>query len=318
MNTAAETRWISLVISLPGRRGTARMRVWRALKALGAGVLRDGVYLLPDSRSAREAFAAQAGVIQQAGGSAHVLPFDGLTREQGRTFRALFDRGVEYADLVARLQKLRTRLARKRPASVARTLRGLRREYEALRVTDHFPGAPAQQAEQLIGELEAQVRATATPGEPSAAPGCIERRDPREYRGRRWATRARPWVDRLASAWLIKRFIDPKAKFVWLQDIKRRPKSALGFDFDGAEFSHVGSRVTFETLLASFGLESDPALVRVGRLVHCLDVGGAPVAEAQGLATILAGARQRIASDDALLAEVSRIFDSLYAVYQQE
>jgi hypothetical protein len=318
MDAAAETRWISLVISLPGRRGTARMRVWRALRALGAGVLRDGVYLLPDSRAAREAFAAQAGAIRQAGGSAQVLPLDGVTREQGEAFRALFDRGAEYADLVARLHRLRTGPARKRPESAARTVRGLRREFDALRATDHFPGAPARQAEELITELEAQVSAAAMPGEPSAAPGLIERRDSREYRGRRWATRARPWVDRLASAWLIKRFIDPQAKFLWLQDIRRRPKSTLGFDFDGAEFSHAGSRVTFETLLASFGLESDAALVRIGRLVHCLDVGGAPVAEAQGLAAILAGARQRIANDDALLAEANRIFDSLYVVFQQE
>jgi hypothetical protein len=122
----------------------------------------------------------------------------------------------------------------------------------------------------------------------------------------------------MASAWLIKRFIDPKANFVWLKDPKRCPKRALGFDFDGAAFTHVGSRVTFEVLAASFGLESDAALMRIGAVVHCLDVGGAPVAEAPGLAAVLAGARARLSSEDALLAEASRVFDNMYANFSQE
>ncbi|MEK6550248.1 MAG: chromate resistance protein ChrB domain-containing protein, partial [Pseudomonadota bacterium] len=93
---------------------------------------------------------------------------------------------------------------------------------------------------------------------------------------------------------------------------------ALGFDFDGATFTHVGARVTFETLLASFGLESDAALTRVGNLVHCLDVGGVPQAEAQGLAAILAGARKRLKKDDVLLAESMKIFDHLYVAYSEK
>jgi hypothetical protein len=146
----------------------------------------------------------------------------------------------------------------------------------------------------------------------------IEKRIPAQYRGRTWATRARPWVDRLASAWLIRRFIDPRAKILWLKDIRRCPKSVLGFDFDGATFSHVGARVTFEHLLASFGLESDAALMRIGRMVHCLDVGGAPVPEAQGLAAILTGARARLSNDNHLLAEASRVFDHLYHSCREE
>jgi hypothetical protein len=92
----------------------------------------------------------------------------------------------------------------------------------------------------------------------------------------------------------------------------------LGFDFDGATFSHVGARVTFEHLLASFGLESDAALMRIGRMVHCLDVGGAPVPEAQGLAAILTGARARLSNDNHLLAEASRVFDHLYHSCREE
>jgi hypothetical protein len=122
----------------------------------------------------------------------------------------------------------------------------------------------------------------------------------------------------VASAWLIRHFIDPGARFLWLAKPSDCPKRALGFDFDGAAFSHVGERVTFETLMASFGLEADPALARLATLVHALDVGGEAVAEARGLEAIMAGARERLDDDDALLAEMSRVLDSLYAHFARE
>src|SRR6516164_9106018 len=106
-----------------------------------------------------------------------------------------------------------------------------------------------------------------SPDEPHEGAGGISRLDPQRYRGRTWATRRRLWVDRVASAWLIRRYIDPDARFKWLARPSDCPKSALGFDFDGATFTHVGDRVTFQTLLASFGLEPNPALVRLGVLV---------------------------------------------------
>jgi hypothetical protein len=147
--------------------------------------------------------------------------------------------------------------------------------------------------------------------------GGIARLDASSYQGRTWATRRRPWVDRVASAWLIQRFIDRDARFQWLSQPSDCPKGALGFDFDGAAFTHVGERVTFETLMASFDLEQDAALMRVAALVHQLDVGGEPVAEAAGFEAVLAGAHQRLDEDDALLAEMSKMLDSLYAYFQQ-
>jgi hypothetical protein len=126
------------------------------------------------------------------------------------------------------------------------------------------------------------------------------------------------WIDRVCSAWLIRRFIDPKAKFVWLKRVEDKPKRAIGFDFDGAEFSHVDSKVTFEVLLTSFGLESDIGLARIGLLVHFLDVGGIPVPEAQGLAAIVSGARSLQPNDDALLQSVTPALDSLYQTYRTE
>ena len=132
-----------------------------------------------------------------------------------------------------------------------------------------------------------------------------------------WVTRARPKVDRIACPWLIRRFIDPKAKFRWLKKPKDCPKTALGFDFDGAEFTHIGARVTFEVLAASFGLDNDRAITRLGALVHYLDVGGIAVPEAAGFAAIMAGARAQQTDDDKLLQSMSAVLDALYASYSE-
>ena len=125
-----------------------------------------------------------------------------------------------------------------------------------------------------------------------------------------------PWVDRLASTWLIRRFIDRDARFAWIDRPSDCPKNAVGFDFDGAQFTHVGKRVTFEVLLSSFGLETDSALAAIGAAVHFLDVGGIPVPDAKGLETMLKGAREKARSDDVLLADAIRTFDLLYAAYR--
>src|SRR6185437_6132418 len=147
--------------------------------------------------------------------------------------------------------------------------------------------------------------------------GEIAPRDRATYRARTWATRERMWIDRVSSAWLIRRFVDPKAKFIWLKQIRDCPKRAVGFDFQGAEFTHWGARVTFEVIVAAFGLDQDIGLSRLGALVHYLDVGGVPVPEAAGFASIMSGAREIQPNDDALLAAMAPVLDSLYTAYSQ-
>jgi hypothetical protein len=140
--------------------------------------------------------------------------------------------------------------------------------------------------------------------------------DRARFQKRVWATRKAPWVDRLASAWLIKRFIDREARFAWIARPSECPKKAIGFDYDGADFTHVKNRVTFEVLAAAFGLDRDPALAKIGAAVHFLDVGGIPVPDATGLETMLKGAKEKARGDDALLAEAMRTFDLLYSGYR--
>ncbi len=196
--------------------------------------------------------------------------------------------------------------------------RKLQREFDALRAIDFFTSEACAEAEAAWNDLNKRIEAFLSPDEPHTVEGRIPRLDVAEYQGRIWATRRRLWVDRVASAWLIRRFIDRDAKFQWLAKPSDCPKRALGFDFDGAAFTHVGDRVTFETLLASFDLHADPALARLATIVHALDVGGDSVPEAKGFEAVMAGARERLSDDDALLAEMSTVLDSLYAHFQRE
>ncbi|HEX3124330.1 MAG TPA: chromate resistance protein ChrB domain-containing protein [Rhodanobacteraceae bacterium] len=309
--------WLMLVNSVSGENKTARMRIWRALKASGAAALRDGVYVLPRSDGARTLFAGQAEEVVAAGGTAHILALDGEDEAQQGTLVRLFDRGADYEKLFARLDAFNSTIARFDEVEARRQAAALRREVAALVAIDFFPGAARHQVESVLADCEAALNARFSPDEPHPAKGAIAPRDRTRYRGRTWATRQHPWIDRVASAWLIRRFIDPKAKFLWLKRPKDCPKSAVGFDFDGAEFTHVGARVTFEVLAASFGLDKDRAIARIGAMVHYLDVGGIVVPEAAGFAAIMAGARAQQPDDDKLLKGISAVLDALYAGYKE-
>lgn len=315
MNSVHE--WLLLVSSVPGANQPARMRIWRALKASGAGALRDGVYVLPHSDAARIVFEEQATSVAGAGGTAQILTFDSADETQQAELEGLFDRGADYAALFGKLDALKAGLVKIDEVEVRRQLSSLRREIAALTTIDYFPGAARLQVEQALADAETVANRRFSPDEPHAVLGNVASRDRAAFQGRMWATRQRLWVDRVASAWLIRRFIDPTAKFLWLEQPKDCLPSAVGFDFDGAEFSHVGARVTFEVLLTSFGLERDGGLTRLSALVHYLDVGGVPVPEAAGFAAIMAGARARAPDDDALLHAMTTVLDSLYAGYAE-
>ena len=211
-------------------------------------------------------------------------------------------------------QALRAEIAALAETEARRRFRGIAEALASLQRIDYVPGAAAPQATAELDELRQTLDAQFSRSEPRARPdNRIPLLDARKFRGKRWATRARPWVDRLACAWLIRRFIDHEARFVWLDDPARAPRGAIGFDFDGARFSHVGTRVSFEVLVASFGLGADARLQRIAAAVHFLDAGGIPVPEAAGLEAVLAGLREVHADDDALVLATSAVFDALYA-----
>ena len=238
-------------------------------------MLRDGVYLLPHREPLQQALAEQVQAVQTLRGSR--LAVGGrASHDTDAQFQALFDRSEDYAALLATIAHVRGTLAEATEAQARRQLQQIRREYEALVAIDYFPGPAQAQCAQAVAEAEAAVTRHFSPDEPQPLHAGIRQLERTAYRGKRWATRHRVWVDRVASAWLIRRFIDPDARFLWLTSPQDCPADAIGFDFDGAVFTHTGQRVTFEVFVASFALETDPALARLGMLVHALDVGGCP------------------------------------------
>jgi hypothetical protein len=306
--------WLILILGLPTANATERMRAWRALKASGAAVLRDGAYLLPDTTACREALASVERDILAINGTAYVLP---VVDPDGERFIALFDRNDDYTKLSAEIEECRAQLNAENALATTKQIRKLRKTYDQLTNIDYFPGKPKQQIDSALQQLETAVSRALSADEPHSRNQPITALNLGDYQDRVWATRKRPWVDRLACAWLIRRFIDPQAQILWLNSPEDCPADALGFDFDEATFSHVGNRVTFETLQASFELQ-EPGLGRIAALVHYLDIGGIQPVEAAGIERVLAGLRETITHDDHLLAAASAIFDGLLAEFVKE
>ena len=308
----------ALILSLPARNSTIRMRVWRALKETGCGVLRDGVYVLPAGSASAPVLAQMAAEVEAADGVAMTVEMKLTAAGQVETVRKLFDRSAGYGALVQSMSEVRSGLRKLGSRKAQTAITRLQRAFEKLAAIDFFPGQGKQQAAEALAALKLGFREEHAGGEPRTSKKRLRRIDSARYKKRVWATRKDLWVDRLASAWLIKRFIDRDAKFIWLDRPRDCPKQAVGFDFDGAKFTHVANRVTFEVLVLSFGLDQDRSLAAIGAAVHFLDVGGIPVADAKGLETVLRGAKEKARGDDAALAEAMRILDLFYSAYARK
>jgi hypothetical protein len=307
---AAGGRWLVIVTRLPTDDPASRMRVLRTLESLGTAVMREGVYVLPDTADNRHALERLAQYAAQNAGSATVLRVESADATQQEQFERLFDRSARYAELTKTIESLRVGYGVSDAGALSRVLHKQRRELEAIAALDFFPTAARERALQALAAAEAEVRQLLFPAQPGAR---LQSEEP--VHGRTWATRRPLWADRLACAWLIRRFIDPDAKLQWLDKGAACPAEAIGFGFEGARFGNSDARVTFEQMLAELGLAGNAALARIGSIVHFLEVRGMPVPEAAGVQTLLQGAVRRSASDDELRREAEKTFDLLYEAY---
>jgi len=308
-------RWLVFVTPLPTDDPAGRMKVLRTLETLGCAPLRDGAYLLPDTSENRVGLAKLARFVASINGSVHILHVKSADEAQSKEFRGLFDRSEQYRELVKTVESLKAGFGISDPVAINRVLGKQRRDLEAIVALDFFGSPLRDKTERVLAEMEARVRELIFPENAPASPSAGVARANRTYFRRGWATRKPLFTDRLASAWLIRRFIDPEAVLVWLDKGRDAPATAVTFGYEGATFCNSRSRVTYEEMLSSFKLEKDPALMKIGRLVHVLEAGGAKLAEAAGVETLLAGARRRATSDDELLAESEKTFDLLYEAY---
>ena len=310
------TTWFILTATLPTSPSGLRVKVWRSLKATGAGTLREGVYVLPQHAPSARTLSELERTIVDAGADAYLLVVQARDEAQEQAFRALFDRVESYAEFLQLVKEARGQIKVASEAELRKALRSLESQLQSIQTNDFFPGKDSQRAADAMVALRREFELHLAPDEPSATAAAIARRSIAEFQGRTWATRRRPWVDRLATAWLIQRFIDKQPTFIWLADARKCPKSALGYDYDGATFTHVGERVTFEVVGETFGLFDDPAdgaaLQRLAALVHYVDIGGIPIDEAPGLEMLIRGLQSQHADDHDLLAASLPVFDATY------
>lgn len=307
------TNWIVLTATLPTHPSGLRVRVWRALKATGAGTLREGVYVLPAEVPSAQALRDLARTIADAGADAHLLELRARDEAQELDFRALFDRSELYAELLQAVKAARKGVGKATEAELHKALRRLEQQLQQVQAGDFFPGKESARAVAAVTALRREIELHLSPDEPSPTKAAVTSLSIEDHQGRTWATRKRPWVDRLATAWLVQRFVDKSPTFIWLANPKKCPKSALGYDFDGATFTHVGDLVTFEVVAKSFGLDKEPALARLARLVRTIDVGGIPLDEAPGIEMIVRGLHAQYEDDDQLLQAAFGLFDTLHA-----
>ena len=306
-----ETSWLLVVATLPTDDPAPRMRVMRTFEALGAAMMRDGVFLLPETPANRQAVERLVEYIGMNAGSAQALKAAPLDDTQLAAFRKLFDRSARYEDLTKTVESLKVGFGLADPSAISRVLHKQRREFDAIALLDFFPTPAREKAKEALAAAEAEVRQLLFPTQTASGAKTKEK-----FLGRTWATRRPLWADRLACSWLVRRFVDPEATMVWLDKAQDAPPGALGFAFEGARFANSGTRITFEEMLSQLDMEGNEALVKIAGIARFLEVrSGTRVPEAAGVQTLLQGALRRSGSDDELLGEAEKTFDLLYEAY---
>ncbi len=305
----SDPRWLLLAHQLPTRLSNARVKTWRRLQQLGAVAARNSVYVLPNTEQSREDFEWLRTEIVALGGEATVFTADAIsgngTEDIVKTFQDA--RARDYRALHKQIRKLLTTTTRGKRATtpdprLARTVRVLRDRFDALERIDFCGAAARDETATALAELDRKV----VTAQPQAARTAARKAD---FQGRRWVTRQRPGVDRMSSAWLIRRFIDPHAVFAF---VDTPLASDVPFDMYAGGFGHRGGLCTFEVLCQDFGI-AGAAVAAIGQIVHDLDLKESKYAvpEAAVVGRLVEGLRAANADDMTLLEQGIAVFDAL-------
>jgi len=309
-NTGRE--WLCLLFYLPAKRAHARVQAWRRLQRIGAVLVANSAYLLPASPEGREDLEWIKHEIVGGGGQAVVLvaraPDAATDDEVVATFRAARSRDFEaLAADAAKLLRLAGRSSANRGSRrVVQGVRRLRERFDEKAAIDFLDAPGRDEAATLIGKLDQLTgRKRHMDAARIAAPKTAA------YHDKEWITRPRPGVDRMSSAWLIRRFIDPNARFLF--GAPDSAPAAVPFDTFEAEFGHHGANCTFETLCDRFAI-TDRAVRHIGRVVHDIDLKETKYEEAETatISRIVDGLRRAHSDDDALLRSGMDVFEALY------
>jgi len=317
---SVEPRWMLLIHQIPPKPAYLRVKIGRHLQRIGAVPIKNSVYALPRNDETQEDFQWVLREVVKGGGDASIVEarfIDGLSDEQ---VLALFQsaREEDYRELANQAREVAAPLPKRGPPpenrriEMANQIARLRQRLSELSAIDFF-GAPGREiAEGLVSGMEARMKPSVESNETAKATLRSE-----EYGGRTWVTRAGIKVDRMASAWLIRKFIDPQARFKFVPAKGYEPqKGELRFDMFEAEFTHEGDLCTFEVLVLRFGLD-EPALRTIAEIVHDVDVKDAKYGreEAPGVGQVVAGIAAGHPDDETRLERGTALFDDLYALH---
>jgi hypothetical protein len=306
-------RWVLLLHQLPTRPAKARVKTWRRLQQIGAISLRNSAYVLPNTPQSHEDFEWMKSEIVAMGGQAAVFMGDTIDADVEAEIVAAFRaaREVDYKTLLRDLAVLERQsrsasrsAARAQSTALRRSVRACRDRLAQIAAIDFFPTTGRREAEAALATLERRALGTA------AGHAAREAVDAGTYRRCTWVTRPRPGVDRMASAWLIRTFIDPEAVFVFGE----KPSAEhVAFDMYDGEFSHHGDLCTFEVFERRFRI-ADPAVRRIGEIVHDLDLKDSRFQppEAATVGALVEGLRAAHGDDDTALQHGIDLFDALY------
>src|SRR5215471_8633491 len=316
--------WLLLIHQLPAKPAYLRVKIWRRLQGIGAIAVKNAVHVLPMNEETQEDFEWLLREIQEGGGEAFVCEarlIDGLSDQEIRT---LFDqaRDADYAEVAKDARALAKSL---RPNAKTSTLADVRAQAARLRkrlaeivAIDFFGAIGRETAEGAIRTLEAPLNEDADVRGKDKAQSAA--RSPEALRNRTWVTREGVYVDRIASAWLIRRFIDPEAQFKFVSGKGYRPKEGeLRFDMFEAEFTHEGDKCTFEVLLDRCGLK-DGALRAIAEIIHDIDLKDAKFGrtEVAGIRTLMEGISVATKDDSERIARGTEVFNDLYEYFRRK
>jgi len=314
--------WLLIFYSVPSHPVSNRMKIWRKLAKTGAVQLKGAVYILPATEEHEEFLQWLIGEVKTMGGDGAFVRTAEIGTMTDADIRRLFtmqadqeyNRLEKILDVLERkIQSVRRGTKSEEGKRLAAEAAKFSKEFEEAGKRDHFASPTGQTMKKRIQALDAALRETGKKAPADAA--MVTARRLQDYQGKNWATRKNPFVDRMASAWLIKRFIDPKSSFVFIDErnVASLDNSTLAFDMRGAAFTHVGELCTFEVLVKSFGIK-DKAVKKIAEIVHDLDVKddkyGKP--EAPGVEEILAGIRKTAKNDTDGLERGMATFEMLY------
>jgi hypothetical protein len=307
MSVKQNLAWLLLLVRLPATHSTERVAIWRKLRKSGAIQIQTSTYILPDNPPRYETFQWLTQHIRDAGGDATLVrarEIDGFSNER---LIELFNaaRAKEYASLREMLRPLVA--SPRRTSSFGGKVDRIRKQFREIRATDFFDSPKAKDLEMVLRKLEGtQLKSKPQP-----------KLESRDFRGRVWLTRPRPEIDRVGSAWLIRKSIDPKAKFVF-ESRRTANRRVLTFDMLDGDFSHDGDDCTFETLIKRFGIE-DKAARKIAEMVHDADLDDDKFQrnECIGIDRILKGWAKQGLPDKEILRRGFECFDALYTFLQR-